>query len=193
MPAQRGTKKLVYVQLGAIKYGWMTGTVEEALGQVEVTGTYPNDLVIGANSPKPGRATKNTATGTKSGFCAPASVAAARAANWKVSRSKRRVAASTTLSKPVYVEIGNVKYGWSMPAATYAQLNLTELGIKDATASDTVIFGASYPKPPRVALVVGAGTAGETSYSSFCEPNKLDSLPDGYKLVSSGNYPEIPA
>lgn len=190
MPAQRGNRTLLMVELaGGIKYGFLGAELEAELGQSEVPANYPPGLVIGANSPKPARATKKTATGSKSGFVGTTEIPTARAAGWKISRSKRRLAASGSRSKTVYVNIAGVKYAWQMSIENYQALSADRevLGIEDATANDVLVFGASYPKPPRVAKVVGAGTANETTYSTFVDPDSLDNLPQGYELISSGN------
>lgn len=191
MPAQRGNRTLLMVELaGGIKYGFLGAELEAELGQSEVPANYPPGLVIGANSPKPARATKKTATGSKSGFVGTTEIPTARAAGWKVGRSKRRVGASNSRTKTVYVNIGGVKYAWPMSAENFTAIGADRevLGIEEATANDVLVFGASYPKPPRVAKIVGAGTANETSYSAFVDPDSLDNLPDGYVLVSSGNF-----
>jgi hypothetical protein len=191
MPANRDIRQLVSVAItGGIQYGFLTPEVHEVLGHVLVPAAFPATLVIGANSPKPGRATKNFATGSKSSFVATAAVAAARAAGWKISRSKRRQGATTARSSARYVEVNGIKYGWSMPVANITAIgtDLSVLGVEPVTGNDIVVYGASYPKPPRAKKVVGLGTAAETSYSTFVAPTALDNLPSDFVLAGSGNY-----
>lgn len=192
MPITRGRRKLVKVTTAGIEYGFLTTEIEAVLGHAEVT-TVPNTgYVFGANSPKPARATKDVSGGTRSSWVGDGQIAAARAADWTVTNVFRRVATSTARSKAVFVTIGGIKYGWQMPISTYNGLaaDRTVLGIEDATANDLLVFGASYPKPPRVVKKVAAGQSSpRTTYSTFVDPAALDNLPEGYQLVDSGRFP----
>jgi hypothetical protein len=172
-----------------IKYGFMTNvdaSVGTALGHTAVTGAYPVGLVIGANAPKPPRATRIRATGAESSFVDAESIAAARAAGWRIRPGKVRIGSSGGKSKCVYVLHEGNKLAWNMPNTLYSRITAgdrTALGILDAAANDEdLIFGVSYPRLPRVGYIA-AGSAGTDLLSTFCDPSKLDSLPTGWRSV----------
>jgi len=186
------SRELVWVNPFAgstIKYGFLTNAdagVKGALGHVEVTGAYPDGLVIGANAPKPPRASRLRATGTESSYCDADAVATARAAGWRVSPGKVRIGSSKKKSKTVYVTYtGGIKYAWNMPNDTYAKIgaDLAALGIQLATSADEdLVFGARYPRVPRVIKPI-FGTDTVDNVSTFCDPQKLDSLPEGWSTA----------
>ena len=134
------TSRLVYVALAApyadIKYGFRT-TVKETtsttLGhQVLDVNTPVTGLIYKANSPKPRRASRRTATGLESSFIAPSAVAAAVAAGFDIVKAKPNGRKSLTqLQVPVYVTVNGVKYAWGMRKAQKAKLgaNFAALGI----------------------------------------------------------------
>lgn len=172
-----------------LKYGFMTNVdanVKSALGHTAVTGAYPVGLVIGANAPKPPRATRIRATGAESSFVDAESVATARANGWRIRPGKVRIASSSAKSKVVYVTHEGNKLAWAMPMTLYNRITAgdrTALGIVDAPSADEdLIFGVSYPRLPRVGYIA-AGTDGTDVLSTFCDPSKLDSLPAGWRSV----------
>lgn len=171
-----------------IFYGFLTNvdpSVSAALGHLDITGTYPLGLVIGANAPKPPRASRERPTGVESSFVDSTVISAARAAGWKIRSGKIRLGSSSIKSKTVYVSDGTVKYAWNMPLTTYNRVGAVraDLGIIDATpADDDLVFGASYPKMPRVATKE-FGTGGVDIISTFCDPQKLNALPAGWFSV----------
>jgi hypothetical protein len=182
-----GPRELVWVKpfTGAtVKYGFLTN-VDEAvnviLGHTAVTAAYPVGLVIGANAPKPPRAKKRFTTGVESSYCDAAAAALARADGWKISAGKIRLGSSGAKSKTVYVVHETNKIAWKMPSYLYTKLtaaDLTGLGIKTAVAADKdLIFGVRYPQLPRVTKF---DAAADSSYSTFCDPAKLESLPTGW-------------
>lgn len=193
-------RDLVYVTPFAnstIKYGFMTNVdagTQAILGHVGVTGTYPVGLVIGANAPKPGRASKETATGTESSFIDAGAVAEARAAGWKIRPGKIRVSGSSTRSKTVYVLHEANKLAWRMPARLYAKITEAErtaLGIKDGTNTDLdLVFGVRYPQLPRVGKKT-FGTDGTDTLSTFVDPSKLDSLPAGWGSLKASRVTAV--
>lgn len=185
-----GTRALVWVVpfTGSdCKYGFRTNNTEAVLGHTAVTGAYPTGLVIGANAPRPPRATRQRATGTDSSFCSAAAVVAARAAGWKVSPGRIRAGGSSSRSKTVYVTYQGNKLAWKMPNYLYSKMSAadrTGLGILDATSADKdLIFGVSYPKLPRVKTEIFNADGSSTSRSTFCDPAALDSLPTGWRTV----------
>lgn len=188
-------RELVWVKPltgSAIKYGFRTnadGATQSALGHNLVTNVYPVGLVIGANAPKPPRASKLKSTGVESSFCDVDSVSSAKAAGWKVRPGKVRSGGAGKKSKTVYVDIDGVRYAWKMPNDTYTNTasDRSQLGIQDATAATSgLVFGASYPKPARASFV-GISTTGANTFTTFVEPTKEDNLPTGWGLVKSAN------
>lgn len=171
------------------------------LGHTPITGAYPPGAFIGANSPKPRRARRLTATGWNSSFCAetPAVITALKAAGWQVGRPpKKRAVIPATLASArvttVFVQIAGIKYAWNMPRETFTkitQATLTLLGVETATNADTntLVWGASIPKPARAQFILTTGGTGGTAIdgqdilSTFVTPSIEDSLPAGWKIV----------
>jgi hypothetical protein len=153
----------------------------------QVTG-----LVIGANSPKPARASKRfAADGLVSSFISADKITSAKAAGWKVRPSRNtRGKSVSNFSSTRYILINGVKYAWQPRKETLTKIAAQEaaLGIKTPTANDIdLVFGASFPKPPKAALVTITGDEVTTS-SSFIDTSALDNLPNGYQKTSNGNY-----
>lgn len=192
------TSRLVYVALAAPyadhKYGFRT-TVKEStsttLGHQALDLNTPvNGLLLGANSPKPRRASRRTATGLESSFVAPAAVAAAVAAGFDIVKAKPNGRKSITQFQiPVYVTVNGVKYAWGMRKAQKAKLgaNFGVLGIKEATGQEQdLVFGASFPKPPR-AKSITTSKSGSVSSETFYDPSN-DAQVVGKFSTSSGQY-----
>lgn len=192
--SRRDPRRVVYVPLTTlnINYGFRTNIDEgdaTVLGHVAVAGAYPDNFVLGANAPKPPRASRVRITGTTSSFISPDQIATARAAGWRLTgRTRTRSGANTLRSTPVYVNIGGIKYAWNMPDETYTAIagDAAGLGIQAATSADTdLVWGASFPKPPKVAKLVITGDD-TTNYSTFCDSSRVDSLPDDWRKVKDG-------
>lgn len=184
-----GERDLVYVipfTSATVKYGFLTNVdaaAKTALGHVAVTGAYPSGLVIGANAPTPPRAKRTTATGTESSYISAGSIANAKTAGWKVSAGKVRTGTSSGKSKTVKVTFEGNELAWKMPNFLYTKISadLAGLGILDAASTDLdLVFGVRYPKLPRVAKV-DSGTGNR--YTTYCDPDALDSLPAGWTTV----------
>ncbi len=171
-----------------------------ALGHTPITGAYPPGSFIGANSPKPRRARRLSATGWNSSFCAetPTIITALKAAGWQVGRppKKRAIIPSTLLSArvvTVFVQIAGIKYAWNMPRETFTKITqaiLTLLGVEVATNADTdtLVWGSTIPKPARAQFILttgGTGTPidGQDTLSTFVTPSIEDSLPAGWKII----------
>lgn len=195
MPTNRyANRRLVHVVPftgSTIKYGFQTNVdadVSTALGHTAVAGAYPSGLVIGANAPKPARASRILATGSESSFISAANIAAARTAGWTVGKSRVRVGGSTARSKLVYITFEGNKLAWRMPTGTYTRLSAEErtaLGIVDGTADALdLVFGVSYPELPRVGKR-SVGTDGADLVSTFCDPASLDDLPAGFTSLKA--------
>lgn len=196
------SKRLVAVPIPGIAnlmYGFNTNVKDATsteLGHVTAVSAsgdnngYIANLIIGANKPTPMRASKR---GGSSSFVDPAKVPALRADNWNISPAKFASIGKSAKSKIVYVEVGFVKYAWHLPNFLFDQADftaaMTALGITLATNADRdLVFGASYPKPPKVRFTAVVGDE-VNSFSTFIAPLKIDSLPDGWSISDSGNYP----
>lgn len=187
-----GARTLVWVVPytgSTVKYGFQTNAdaaTQTALGHTAVPADYPAGLVIGANAPKPPRATRKRTTGTDSSYCSAGAVTTARAAGWRVSPGKVRNGSSSARSKAVYVTVDGNKIAWKMPLTTYNAIGAdrTALGILDATATMLdLVFGVRYPKLPRVGIFQAGGSDGGNQISTFCDPQSLDDLPAGWTPV----------
>lgn len=172
-----------------ILYGFKTNVeakIGTEAGHKIVTTTVPEGLVIGANAPKPARGTKTRLLGrnieTVSTF-----IDASRRNNlpsgWSLGRPKVRRGRQTLKTVIVYVTIRGIKYAWNLPKDTYSRIKsqMAPLGIKLATSSDKdLVYGASYPKPPRAGTTLISGGGGIDHISTFVDPSKIDSLPAGW-------------
>jgi hypothetical protein len=196
MPSPYGTRTLVHVVpfTGSdIKYGFFTNadsTARTALGHTAITGAYPTGLVLGANAPKPGRATRIRATGVESSFVSAGARTTAVAAGWKVSPGRVRNGASSTKSKTVYVTAEGNKIAWKMPTFLYTKISadIAGLGILEAASSDLdLVFGARYPRLPRVGKIEVPQSGAPSRLTTFCDPEALDNLPEGWVTVRASS------
>lgn len=150
-----------------------------ALGHTPVDlANLPASLIIGANRPKPGRASKRFSTGYSSSFYDIANAGALRSDGWSLSAPHIRRASQSDFSNAYYVTIGTVKYAWKMPKtqATLISGTLSALGIQTPTANDKdLVWGASYPKPARVFTRIA-----DDIVSTFVDPSRIDNLPEGW-------------
>lgn len=191
------TSRLVYVPLEAPyadhKYGFRT-TLEASKGtilghQTLDASTPVTGLIFKANHPKPKRASKTFATGTNSSYIAPSAIVAAIAAGWDIVKAKSNGRKSkSTFQVPVYVTVNGVKYAWGMKKSQKAKLgaNFATLGIKEVTGTEQdLVFGASFPKPPRVqSLTLSGKGASGTSVSSNTFYDPSNTIPDTFRTYS---------
>ncbi len=196
--------KLVSVTLAApyagLKYCWRRPeSVSDAdgavLGHQAVDVTTPvANLAFGVNYPKPRKATRVRSTGYTSSFVAPSALVTATAAGWDISKAKSKGRKSnTSLQVVVYVTVNGLKYAWGMSRRAWAKVkaNAPKFGIREATDADTdLIFGAQFPKPPRVASSITSGrgdSAKSLKVTTFCDPSNLDQIPRGFSIID-GQY-----
>lgn len=190
-----GTTKLLSVPSTAGTYlyksniGPASVLTDCGVTEVDLAAISANSF-LGANSPKPPRATQMTPTGSNSTFCAAASIATARAAGYTISQGKiRGVATASAASKVVtcYVLCDGIKYAWNMNAARYARLttDLAGLGVEAATETDrnTLVWGSTVPKPAVAAKFFASGEGGGDTLSCFVSSAKEADLPEGWKLI----------
>ncbi len=196
------TSRLVSVGLAAPyadhHYAFRT-TIKESegsiLGHVAVTTTTAvAGLIFKANYPKPKRASKSFATGTSSSFIAPSAVAGAIAAGWDIVKAKSNGRKSKTrFQTPVYVTVNGVKYAWAMTNRQLTKIkpNLKALGIIEVVGTEQdLVFGASFPKPPRVRSVasVGKGDNATSAISTTFYDPSTSKIPSDFAITSSGQY-----
>jgi hypothetical protein len=183
--------RLVSVLLSAsgayqgVRYAFRTSkTVSEGdstvLGHQALTGadTIAN-LIFKAQTPKPARASRRRATGYTSSFVSATATVSAANAGWQITPSRRdggrrRITQFTVV---VYVTLNGIKYGWNIRKSLFQKIkgSLTALGVQVATPQDDIVFGASFPKPPKVTISVPQGADILTS-SSFYDPSREESL-----------------
>lgn len=180
-------------------YGWNTKDFASqpgvssadltALGHFNAAAIQSNTTaicILGANRPKPPRATKllnanpDAATqGRVSTFYGVGYEGTALAAGWKLSSSLEVVnIKNSSRSQTVAVKLTNGgHYAFPMNAADVGTYG-GELGLilpTQITSNEraSLFSGASRPRPPRVQKVVGT-----SKFSSYCDPAKLDDLID---------------
>lgn len=174
-----------------ILYGFRTNckaATSTALGHVDVAaaaGPVPGNLVVGARSPKPGRASRKNSGEHESSFYDHSVRAALRADRWRLSDPFFRAPTATDNSVTVCVStnsLGNatgvIRYAWQMQLALFnrIQADLPALGIDLPDAADEdLVFGANRPKLPRVSKEDGPNTL-----TTFCAPARFGSLPAGW-------------
>lgn len=193
----RQTLTFVKVINPNLYYGWYTKDFASqpnisaadltALGHITAESMQANTAaicILGANRPKPPRATKilnnnpdAASQGRASTFYSVGSEGTALAAGWKLSSSLEVVnVKNSARSKTVAVKLSKGgHYAFSMNAADVASYG-DDLGLilpTSITANEraSLFSGATRPKPPRVQKTVGT-----TKFSSFCDPSKLDDL-----------------
>jgi len=194
---QYDPRRAVYVTPRAgspILYGFKTNckaTTSTACGHTDVDfAALPAALVFGANSPKPGRATKRTATEYESSFYTVANKAALKADKWQLSRSFYRVPTVGERSVTVSVATngsgtatGAIQYAWQMQRHLYdlIEAELTALGIDlPASGAQDLTFGADLRLPRASKVIVDAGDGSSKTVSTIVAPAKFDSLPAGW-------------
>lgn len=202
-----GDRPLVAVKLGVANntgttdvgmYGFRSpidATEGATLGHTPAisAGAFIAKLIITPRKPRPVRVTRKDSTYSVSSFCAYDQVAAAGAAGWKQTESpKFEAPRGKKAVDPYYVEVRGIKYGFYSPKAKIAKIqgDLAALGVVAATSTDRdICWGANFPIPPRVAKsVAGVGGSGVDTVSTFCDPLRVDALPEGYFLQDGGRY-----
>lgn len=199
MPLNYGDKKLFSVPIpsaaGDIAYIYGSN-VDLPAGDLTTLGITAVDLaaiparaVYQCNSPKPPQARRfSTTRSWDSSFVAQGQVAAAKAAEWAISR--RAVQSGVRISggrtKTVYVTVGGINYAWNIHLERYTRLSaeLTALGISAATQDDRpgLVWGSTAPRPAQVSKAF-TGPGGTDFVTVFCAQNKEDTLPEGWVIT----------
>lgn len=156
----------------------------------------PAGLFIGANYPKPARATKRINNEIYSTFCSADKVAALTRDNWRVvspilTPPRKDAADTRALVQGLWVKVRGIKYGWNSPDITVEKITAaeyTKIGVSLAVEADEkeMIYGSSFPRPPRAKKSVTDG--GNTNvHSSFYDPDKFDQLEaNGWQHTQNG-------
>lgn len=186
MARKTGNGVLKYIPLtGDLKYIFnskLRSSLYADFGQVSVTSKFNvAGAILGANSPRPSRASKKNAPpiGYEGSFCSDENIASLRKKGYRISRGKLRVPSSSALSKSVYVTVNGVKYAWqmSLPSTEQGELSaiITALGLNEADPKDSgdLVWGADFPKPARAEILRldGEGNVA-ASFSTFCDDTK---------------------
>lgn len=173
----------------SIKYGFTTNVkdaVGTACGHVPVPSDYPAGLVFGANAPKPGRASKRGATGVDSSYFDIDKLATLRQAGYTITLPQVKRGGDSLNAVCRYVTINGIKYAWKIPTRTWTRIqgDATAMGLEAPTQNDRdLVWGARYPKPQRVQKVVIGDNDSFNTYSTFCDPSKIDNLPSGWEVM----------
>lgn len=180
----RNTLSGTYVTVGIagtpLKYGFnsrLRDALRNDFGQVEITGTTSiQNLIIGANIPKPSRASKRFVTGYDSSYCDPSKIKSLRDDRYRITpgRGLGAGSAGTGLSKTFYVTINGIKYAWNsaVPSADQTGVNSSQVSANLASGDTDLVFGANFPKPPRLQIAVGESK--DHVFSSFADPSAVD-------------------
>lgn len=174
----------------SFNYAFLSNVDDSAstpLGHVLYDGSaaLPAETVVGANSPKPARASKQGV----SSWIASSAISNARSLGWKITRRARQRGARqygafpgivpTRGATTVYVTVRGIFYAWKMPNYQILEIEATdvnELGLKvPSTDADVVklVYGASFPLPGRAVKVFDANPTipndAEKEISTFYE------------------------
>jgi hypothetical protein len=109
-------------------------------------------------------------------------------AGWDLVRARSNGRRSTTArQKAVYVTLNGVKYAWAMSKRYWNVMSgsAKALGIKEVTGTETdLVFGASFPKPPRIKGSVAKGDI-TAKFGTFYDPSSK--TPADFS-ISAGTY-----
>ena len=85
-------------------------------------------------------------------------------------------------------DIGEIKFGFTAPDYAYENIG-TDLGVTKLSGSNDrrgVVFGANYPRPPRIRVTykqgnLGGGTGNDVPRSAirYCDPDKVGQVLNG--------------
>ena len=186
--SQYGPRRSVYVSPmpnAKILYGFKTNVkagTSTAAGHTNVDpANLPANLCFGVNAPKPGRASKSSATESESTFYDHSKYGELRQNGWRVSKPFYRLRSNGARSTTVYVTLGTIKYAWNMPDALLEKIadDASGLGITAAEANDKdLVWGCRTPRPPKASKVV-TGEGQTNVLTTFYDPSKA-SLPGGW-------------
>jgi hypothetical protein len=180
-----GFSNLEYVFRTRVKQGTSTDLGHKNINIQQRSSA--NGVVVGAQSPKPPRATKRTETGIESSFVDSGSISSARNKGYTIRKGKIRTPRNTQFTKIRYVNINGISYAWNAPTGGNVSL---PAGVTEGIPTGNVVFGADFPKPPKVQKPFGdeeSDSAG--TFSTFIDPDQIDSaIQNGWIPSEDGVY-----
>lgn len=194
MPRNYEESRLVYVTIEGyptLLYTFKTRVRSATSTDLGHTGVQIGNIssaqgyVVGAQSPKPPRASRRTETGIEGSFVDKDSVTTAKQNGYQLSKGRVRRGANTAFTRVKYININGIKYAWNSPTSSQEPGDVASAGVRDATPDDVLVFGADFPKPPRLKKEVANGSY----YSTFADPNDLDTaIENGWIPANEGLY-----
>lgn len=181
----------------ALNYGFLSridSQYYDDLGQTVINDTTAN-LVIGCNSPKPGRAKLQRigVLGSISSFYSSGSndkTATLKAADWQLVTPKTpRSPSESSVSKSYYVNVNGLKYAFQvtyLPGGTLPTDFVTATGAQELNDNDQAVWGCSFPKPP-----VAKTRLSEGDFKTFADAAKKGAAaPEGWR-IKGGRYSDL--
>lgn len=200
MPRNTNLSTLVYVTipLGAqtLKYGFrsrLRDTLRNNFGQTVIAdGVSIQGLVLGANSPKPSRASKRELAGYEGSFCSSANIKALRDAGYRITRGKPSKIQGGNFNDSFYATVNGLKIAFQSNGigSIGAQESgfPSAFGLTLATSADAgqLVYGTEFPQLPSWEFELANGK----SFSSKADPSRVDTLAvtPGYKEKEAGSY-----
>lgn len=172
MPRLRGPQSRVFVPITrsiVFKYGYKMNTAQfnsigGVLGIADAV-TEPG-VFYGANSPKPGRAKLQTASGSQSSYFDQAKATVLAKAGWQLEGAPR-TAAIKNFGKSITVAVDTphgYQYAWNI---TVADRDIAVSLGAEVPANGNLLVWGSFPKPPKATKRDANG-----SKSTFCPPTQ---------------------
>lgn len=195
MARNRDTATLVFVTMplgaGVLNYGFrsrLRDSLRDNFGQTVITdGVSIQNLVIGANSPKPARASKKTVNGYDGSYCSSANIAALRADRYSITRAKPSRIQGGNHSDTYFATVNGLKIAFLSNAldtgGNGAEAGFPgQYGVSLATSADAgeLVYGTDFPSLPSYAFELATGS----EFSSKTDPSKVDELANSGGLWS---------
>lgn len=158
-------------------------SLRDNFGQTVVTAQLPlTGTLYKVNNFKPARASKfiNTADGYEGSFCSDSSVKTLRDDGFSIKTKffRPQGISGRAESELYYATINGLKIGYRLSKRLNMPTNFTTAtGLTKATSGDIVFMGASFP---RLGFVSYVGADGKKQVFG-CDPDKFNSLPNGWK------------
>ncbi|ACA99859.1 MULTISPECIES: hypothetical protein [Cyanophyceae] len=196
MARNRETATLVFVTMplggGELKYGFrsrLRDSLRDNFGQTVIAnGVSIQNLVIGANSPKPARASRRTETGYEGSYCSTNRIAALRADRYSITRAKPSKIQGGNHSDTYFATVNGIKVAFLSNALDSGGRGAaagfpSQYGVRLATSADTgeLVYGAEFPRLPSYSYDLEDGSV----FSSKTDPSQANEL-----LNSGGLFKE---
>lgn len=196
MARNRETATLVFVTMplggGQLRYGFrsrLRDSLRDNFGQTVIANNVSiQGLVIGANSPKPARASKRLETGYEGSYCSTDRIAALRADRYTITRAKPSKIQGGSHSDTYFCTVNGVKIAFLSNALDTGGRGAAagfpaQYGVRPATSADAgeLVYGAEFPRLPSYAFNLEDGSV----FSSKTDPSQVNEL-----LNSGGLFKE---